>query len=128
MPIPDNERVVGEKTNAKFTGTFKDESGTVVPLSALSALKLTQYLDDGTIINSRDSQDAKNANNVTFHATSGLLTWILQQADTAIIGNDPNTELEKHNFEFEFTYISGSDTLVFREKDYYFVRNHLKVT
>jgi len=76
---------IAEKTTAKITFTLKDEADTVIPLDQIATLTLTLYNEESrTIINARDAQNVLNLNNVTVHATSGLVTWLLQSADTSI--------------------------------------------
>lgn len=91
-----------ERTSPIYTGTLTDSVGDAVPLAAISTLTLTLFdQQTGQILNSRDSQDVKNANNVTVAATSGLLTWQLQPADTAII--DGAKAVERHLALFTWT-------------------------
>ena len=76
---------IAEKTTAKITFTLKDEADTVIPLDQIATLTLTLYNEESrTIISTRDAQSVLNLNNVTVHATSGLVTWLLQSADTSI--------------------------------------------
>jgi len=78
---------IAEKTTAKITFTLKDESvpSAVIPLDQIATFTLTLYNEESrTIINARDAQNVLNLNNVTVHATSGLVTWLLQSADTSI--------------------------------------------
>lgn len=86
MSIAENKRTFIEGATGQYTATVKDETGTVIPLANVSTLTLT-LMDLGTkeIVNSRQDQDVLNTNNVTYHATSGLLTWAVQQADTALL-------------------------------------------
>ncbi len=118
---------VKERTGFVYTATLKDSNGTAVPLANLTTITLTYYLvSDGTIINSRDGQDVKNANNVTIHATSGLLTWSGQAADTAISDTGLTAGAkELHRALFEFTYV-GDGTPGKHEVDL-FVENLDKV-
>ncbi len=55
-----------------------------VVLTEVSTLTLTLKDQDGNTINSRSAQNVLNTNNVTFHATTGLLTWAIQTADTTL--------------------------------------------
>jgi hypothetical protein len=102
---------VKEGTGAKYTATLKDADGTVIPLANLTSITLTLYnYADSSIINSRDDQDVKNANNVTFHATSGLLTWLIQAGDNPIVNtNIAIGSKEQHVALFEFVY-AGNGT------------------
>src|SRR5687768_4687906 len=73
--------------------TLLDEDGAAVPLAGLSTLTLT-YTDTASalVINSRTAQNVKNANNGTFHATSGLFRWDMQAADTALPSGETQAE------------------------------------
>tara|TARA_Y100000296_G_scaffold84302_2_gene117256 strand:- start:537 stop:953 length:417 start_codon:yes stop_codon:yes gene_type:complete len=112
-----SERSLNEGSGAKYTATLKDPAGTVVTLSNLSTLGLVLYNQrDGSIINSRGTlsgttytfQDVKNTNNVTFHATSGLMTWLIQPADNAIVDTTlAPGESETHVAVFKFVYTDG---------------------
>lgn len=98
-----------ERTTAIYTATFQDENGVVIKLADLVALTLTLYdKKTGTIINDRDKQNVLNANNVVVHATSGLLTWIMQPADNVIISAIPPGDLEVHIALFEWTWDQGN--------------------
>lgn len=80
-----------------------DEDGNAISLSALGTLLLTQYYYNSDlessdkyhkdIINSRNNQDVKNANNVTVSST-GAVEWTLQQEDTVKL--NPDTAEETH--------------------------------
>lgn len=102
--IPEYE--VLEETTPQLTATLKDEAGDPVPLADIDAATLTLFVPEtGTIVNSRNKQNVKNANNVTIHATSGLLTWDIQEADLAIIDtadDENNREIHRALFEYDF--------------------------
>lgn len=111
-------KIINEGSTAIYTDTLKDEAGQVVPLSSMTTLTLTLSVVDaltsstpntavGDIVNSRDAVDALNTNNVTYHATSGLLTYVLQPLDTAI--QDTAQEFEIHRATFQATYNSGAN-------------------
>lgn len=101
------EHIINEGSTAIYTATVKDEAGTVIPSSAISALTLTlSNVADGEIINGRNAQDALNDNNVTMHPTSGLLTYTLQPLDTAI--QDADEPFETHRATFQCTYNGGA--------------------
>ena len=100
-----------------YTGTLKDETGAAVALADLTTLTLTLRTGDtslGAVVNSRNAQDVKNANNVTFHATSGLLTWSVQVADMPVPSALGTGGSEHHNAVFIATWSSG--TKAFRWK------------
>lgn len=109
MTLSNAERTVNEQTTFLYTCTLKDESGVVIPLSAVSSLTITLYDEDtGAIINSRDGQNALNANNVTLHSTSGLLSWIAQPADNAIVtATRVAGSVEKHKVLFKWTWATS---------------------
>jgi hypothetical protein len=94
---------VTERTSCRYTATLKDANNVVLPLSAINTMTLT-FVDvsTNTVINSRTAQDVKNTNDVTMHATSGLLTWAIQPADNAII--TAGTEHELHRAVFTVVY------------------------
>ena len=96
-----------EKTTPTIKGTLKDENGTAIPAASLATLTLTLYSLSGAqpIINTRQEQNVLNANNVVVDS-SGLLTWSMQEADTAIIAT---TEVgsEKHRAVFAWGYGSA---------------------
>lgn len=97
-----------EGTGAKYTATLQDADDVVIPLGNLTTITLTLYdFATGTIINSREDVDVKNANDVTIHATSGLLTWLIQEEDNLIVtpANYPEGSEEKHIALFEFVYV-----------------------
>lgn len=81
-----------ERTSGDLTFTLKDNLGVAVPLATITSLRVTLYdRSTGTIINSRNNQDVLNANNVTVHATSGLVTWSVQPADMAVAAGSTAT-------------------------------------
>ena len=100
---------VREKSTGRYTATLTDELGVVIPLSSMTTLKLSLYdVRTGTALNSRTLQDVLNANNVTYHATSGLLTWSVQPADHAIVSARTDLTVERHRAVFDFTWNSGA--------------------
>ncbi len=97
---------VREGSTGTYEATLKDEDGVAIQLASLTSLTLSLYdVDSRQIINERDNQDALNANNVTVHATSGLLTWSVQAADHAVVGT---RRLERHRAVFEYRWNSGA--------------------
>jgi hypothetical protein len=99
---------MNERSTATLTATLKDTAGVVIPLSTMTTLILT-LKDNATeqVINLRTAQNVLNTNNVTYHATSGLLTWSVQSLDNVLIGTRKDA-LERHTATFEFTYNSGA--------------------
>ena len=112
-------RSVNEGSAAKYTATLKDPAGSAVTLSNLTTLEMVLYNQrTGAVINGRGSvsgssytfQDVKNLANVTFHSSSGLLTWNMQPGDNAIVDTTlAPGESETHVAVFKFVYSDGSD-------------------
>lgn len=113
-----NDKVeVNESATALLTFTLVDDSTPAlpIPVAALTTLTLTLYNpSSGTAINSRSAQNVLNANNVTVHATSGLVTWQMQVADNAVsttLNPDaqwPDGRLERHRALWRWTYNAGA--------------------
>ncbi len=98
--------IINEGSTALYTTTLKDELGVAIPLANIDTLTLTLCtVEDGTIINTRDDQDVLNTNNVTVHATSGLLTYALQALDNVI--NNILLSTEVHRATFKMVYNGG---------------------
>ncbi len=108
MPLLNTaERVALQNTSASFTANLKDELGVAVPQASIDTATLTFYDKlTGDIINNRLAQDINNNNNVTIHATSGLITWSMQKEDNPIMNPKriPIGRTEKHVALFEFNY------------------------
>jgi len=103
-------RTVNEKSSMIYTATLLDSDGTALPSASITVLTLTLYdVLTGDIINSRDALTALNANQVTIHATSGLLTWTALPADSPIVGTPQVGELEHHVALFEVEYSSTKE-------------------
>lgn len=100
-----------ENATFTYTATLLDDAGVAIPLSAIETLKLSLVNRlTGEVINSRDQQDVKNANDCTVHATSGLLTWQVQQEDTTFQADLPLSRgYEDHIATFLLTYNSTKD-------------------
>ncbi len=89
-------------TTGKFTGTLRDEAGTAIPLSSVSALTVT--LTDaasGATVNSRNAQNALNANGVELDS-AGTLTWSIAAADTTLLSS--TRDVEEHVCVFSWAY------------------------
>jgi len=110
MPLSNTQRVIRENTTAPFTAYLKDHDGVALAAADITTLTLTYYDErTGEVINSRDSQDVLNTNNVTVHATSGLVTWTVQQADAVLVGDGVEVgRTERHVALFQWTYDSGN--------------------
>lgn len=118
--------IVAEKTTLRFTATLVDETGAAIPSAGVSALTLTLYTRDSAtkeIINSVTAVNILNTGRGTLHATSGLLTIVLEPNDNAII--DSASDLEWHRALIEGTYAAGAKA-VKHEIDFQ-VRNLHKV-
>lgn len=113
MTLTDQQRRVLEKTTPNYTATLVDDSTPTplpIPLLQISTIVLTFYdRRTNTIINSRTAQDVKNANNCTVHATTGLLTWSMQVADTTLVttADFAEDETEEHCALFEWVLTNG---------------------
>lgn len=104
------ERTVAVGTTPFYTATLVDQAAVAVPLADISILTLTLQVvggpQDGTFI--RTAQNVLNANNVTVHATSGLLTWTIQVTDLAIADATLHVgKKERHVALFEWTLTNG---------------------
>lgn len=97
---------INEKDTGKYSITLKDEAGVAIPGSALTTATLTlQVLHTAAIVNTRNAQNIKNANNVTI-SEAGVLDWLIQIADATIL--DDTKKIEIHRALFLFTW--GSPT------------------
>jgi hypothetical protein len=99
---------IDEKASGQYTATIVGNDGvTPLPGGTLLTLVLTLYAikQDGTdgIVNARNAQNVLNANNVTVDA-AGLITWLIQSADTALVEAIP---FERHIALFEWTWAAG---------------------
>lgn len=91
---------------ALYTATLRDAAGSAIALANVVSITLDLFdKSSGTQINSRDGQDVLNTNNGTFHATSGLLSWEIQAADTTIVNTNLTARRsEIHVARFTVTY------------------------
>jgi len=120
------ELVIAEQTTVRITGTLVDETGAAVPSAALTTLTLTIYARDHAtqaIVNSVDDVNILNSGRGTVHATSGLLTLLLDPADQTII--DATLDQEWHRALIEGTY---SATKKLKYEIDFPVRNLNKIT
>lgn len=91
---------LNELTSASYTATLQDTDGNAIPVAAIVTAQLTLTdVDTGEVVNGRDAQNILNANNVTIHATSGLLTWSIQPADNAVQTAGVQQELRRAVFD-----------------------------
>lgn len=99
------QRIVNEDSTFVYTTTLQDTSSAALASASIVTLTLTVY-DETSGEDIVAVRDALNANSVTVHATSGLLTWTALAADNPI-HNDPGPgpgEIEKHIGLFEMVY------------------------
>jgi hypothetical protein len=123
MGLPADQREVVAGTTPVFTATLKDHAGTAIPAAALTSLTLTLWSRKSGIA-IRDQQNVLNANGVSIHATSGLVTWTLSASDTALSDADPNVDAEQRIYRFDWSWVSGSTTYVGSSgQDYFRVTN-----
>lgn len=103
--------IFNEGSTGRYTTVLQDDAGTVIPLADIVSLTLTLTQIDkpsvgaeivGEIVNNREDQDVLNANNVTVHTTSGLLTFFIQSLDTVLV--DSTKLYETHRATFQCTY------------------------
>jgi hypothetical protein len=110
---------VNELTNAVYTATLRDENGSLVPGSALTAAYLTlcNYPSE-EVINGRDRQDILNVNGVTIYNVlqTDLVTghtynvrWEMEPDDNAFLGQGGTWTLglkptETHHAIFDFQW------------------------
>ena len=110
MPVKPHTIEVVERTTTKYTAALLDPDGAAIALASVDTIKLTLIdVTLGTTINSRAGQNVKNANNVTLHSTSGLLTWEIQAADTAIVGTLEAGEIEEHLATFSVVFNTSKE-------------------
>ena len=114
-------KIYGEGKTTELTATITKKDGvTPVPLASINAITLTLFVEKtGAIINERDDSDIKNLNGGTVHATSGLLTLLLDPDDMATLVTDRRFEM--HIALIEWTYDStqeGGQEIAFRVQNY----------
>lgn len=102
------EILTNERSSQEYSVTINDENGDPVALDAIDSITMTIVeTQTGTTVNSRSNQNVLNSNNCTFHATSGLFTWAVQPADTAIVNSDtPVGKREIHLATLTFKWAS----------------------
>ena len=126
--IPDNQREWWEGDTPAITVTLLDSTNTAIPLANVATLTLDEWVDSfglnnpGKTVNSRNGQNAKNANGVTVASTSGLVTWQLTTADTAMQSKDQQVFEEKHWFRFNLTYNASGTTIAKSYTDYLVIK------
>ena len=110
----DGDRFVaqeGESHNVE--GQFSDMDGANIALADLLTFTITLYNEhDNSIINSRNDQNALNANDHTVTTTGGFIVR-LDPADAVIVTQTPATpenENQYHVIRLEWTYGDGTKT------------------
>jgi hypothetical protein len=119
--------IVAEKTTLRITATLLDEAGAAIPSAGLTTLTLTLYNRDSAaqeIVNSVNAVDILNTGRGTVHASSGLLTIVLEPADNTIITT--TNDLEWHRALIQGTYAAGAKA--FKQECEFQVRNLQKVS
>lgn len=107
MTLSKAETTINERSTFRYTGKVVDEAGNAIPAAEISTLTLTLFnAADKSIINTRDDQNALNANGVTLN-DSGELTWNSASEDSPIVGNVGLGLTEHHIAQFEWTWGSG---------------------
>jgi len=87
--------------------TLVNEQDIPVAASLLTTLTMTLWeATTRTILNARSDQNVLNANNCTFHPTSGVFTWVMQPADTAHLATTPL--FEEHVMVLRWTWENGT--------------------
>jgi len=100
------EDIIAEGATPALNFVVQDENGAALPAASLTTLELTLYdKASGTIINTRNNQNALNANNVTVDG-SGNGKFQTVAADTAIL--DATKPMEEHVTKFKWTWASGT--------------------
>lgn len=104
-----------EQSSGSIEGDILDSEGSAVAAASLTTAELTLFdWDTGAaggsvsprdgIINSRDGQDIKNANNVTIDS-AGHFLWEIQPEDNIIV--TARRQIERHRAMFLFTWADG---------------------
>jgi len=102
---------VQEGESHNITGQFADTNDVNIALAALLSFTITLYNEnDNAIINSRDSEDAKNVNSHTV-ATGGSFVVRLDPDDAVIVTQTPTTSepcLQYHIAKLVWTWHDGT--------------------
>lgn len=98
------EATINERGTARYTATLTDDQGAPIAVGAVNTLTLTLYESrTGTILNGRNAQNVKNANDVTIDA-QGVLTWLVKAEDAICVTAYPK---EVHVALFQITWGDG---------------------
>jgi len=75
MAIRQVDRYIPEGSSAFYRASVSDENGVRISLSDINSITLTLYdVESGSVINSRDGQDVKGANNGTYTSSDAGIT------------------------------------------------------
>lgn len=99
---------IDEGEDCNITATFEIDGTAAFEKSEIATLLLTLYNKcDGTVINSRNEEDAKDANGHLL-STEGVLTAKFLVADNIIVGSGIAVgELETHVVRLKWTWSDG---------------------
>lgn len=109
-------RKINEGATRTYSFTLEDAAGDPIALADISAFTMALYdLTSGAIINSREAVDVMTDADFTVHATSGLVTWLIQAADMTLTQTNRRAGVTRvYRAEFIIT-TTGGDVLVYHE-------------
>jgi hypothetical protein len=82
-----------EGTSGTLSATLRDETGTVIDISAVTATVATLHDHKGAVVNFRNAQDVYGVNGGSW-ASGGVFTLLLTPADTQVVSG-PEFQLRK---------------------------------
>jgi hypothetical protein len=123
MAVSRSYHNVHEKQTGSYVHTLKDETEAAVASATINSMTIQVY-DEETKAPIRAEQSALNANNVTIHATSGLVTWTVQPTDLVV----KNQKRDVATVVAAFTTIWSSSTKRFTHEAIFTVTNLYSVT
>lgn len=95
-----------EMQSGIYGATLTDENGHTISSGTLSSFTITLYDKlSRVIINSRNAQNALNANQVTLD-TNGIVTWVWLPLDMPVLNS--NREIEEHVALFTAKWTDGA--------------------
>lgn len=123
--LRDNQRNIDELSTPHFYATIGDDAGTVLPLSAITAMTLTVWWNDTPStrlsINGWNAQNCLNVNGCTFAATSGRFDWYGLSADATVQSLDQGVVKETHYFRIDYSYNSTNGVRKGKYLDFFYV-------
>lgn len=134
MGLSKQEATVNEQTTPTYVAQMRKKVITAegkvrtdtLTLAEISTITLTFYdFADGSVVNSRNAQSVKNANNVTITA-DGLLEWTLTTTDTTI--TDTTLGVGKLERKVALFTVTTTDSKVFRHEVSFFIKQLTKVS